>query len=77
MLPWTDKTRSTRKAPSDVAQRQAPGYDLETVRATLEACTHDLSEEDDRMKTIDSKLTQLAAFSGVSISISGAVGSVV
>jgi hypothetical protein len=71
MLPWTDKAR---KASSDVAPRQAPKYDLETVKATLEACTHDLSEEDDRMRTIDSKLTQLAAFSGVSISISAAVG---
>jgi hypothetical protein len=51
-----------------------PTYNLQTVQATLEACTHDLSEEDDRMKTMDGKLTQLAAFSGVSISISGSVG---
>jgi hypothetical protein len=51
-----------------------PQFNLETVVATLDACTHDLSEENDRMRTIDSKLTQLAAFSGVSISISGAVG---
>jgi hypothetical protein len=71
MLPWTNKAR---KIPSDVAEQQTPKYSLETVKATLEACTHDLSEESDRMKTIDSKLTQLAAFSGVSISISGAVG---
>jgi hypothetical protein len=49
-------------------------YNLQTAQATLEACTHDLSEEDDRMKTLDGKLTQLAAFSGVSISISGSVG---
>jgi hypothetical protein len=49
-------------------------YNLQTVQATLEACTHDLAEENDRMKTIDSKLTQLAAFSGVSISISGGLG---
>lgn len=54
--------------------KDEPPYDLETVKATLEACTHDLSEEDDRMKTIDGKLTQLAAFSGVSISISGGLG---
>jgi hypothetical protein len=49
-------------------------YNLETAQAALAACTHDLAEEDDRMKTLDSKLTQLAAFSGVSISISGSVG---
>jgi hypothetical protein len=49
-------------------------YNLQTVMATLEACTHDLSEEDDRMQTIDGKLTQLAAFAGVSISISGGLG---
>jgi hypothetical protein len=42
-------------------------YNLETAQATLEACTHDLSEEDDRMTTVDGKLTQLAAFAGVSI----------
>jgi hypothetical protein len=51
-----------------------PTYNLQTAQAVLEACTHDLSEEDDRMKTMDGKLTQLAAFSGVSISISGSVG---
>jgi hypothetical protein len=52
----------------------AEHYNLETVRATLDACTHDLSEENDRMRTIDGKLTQLAAFSGVSITISGGLG---
>jgi hypothetical protein len=49
-------------------------YDPDTARATLEACTHDLDREEDRMRTIDGKLTQLAAFSGVSISISGGLG---
>jgi hypothetical protein len=56
------------------ASTDEPAYNLQTAQATLEACTHDLSEEDDRMKTLDGKLTQLAAFSGVSISISGSVG---
>lgn len=56
------------------APASEPTYNLQTAQATLEACTHDLSEEDDRMKTMDGKLTQLAAFSGVSISISGSVG---
>lgn len=49
-------------------------YNLATAEATLEACTHDLAQEDDRMKTIDGKLSQLAAFCGVSISITGGVG---
>jgi hypothetical protein len=49
-------------------------YNLETAKAALDACTHDLTSEDDRMTTIDGKLTQLAAFSGVSIAISGGVG---
>lgn len=50
------------------------GFDLETAKATLEACTHDLDREEDRLRAIDGKLTQLAAFAGVSISISGSVG---
>jgi hypothetical protein len=49
-------------------------YNLSTVEATLEACTHDLAQEDDRMRIIDGKLSQLAAFCGVSISITGGVG---
>jgi len=68
---WTKRSRDT---PSGVADQEPPKYNLQTVQATLEACTHDLADEDDRMRTIDSKLTQLAAFSGVSISISGSVG---
>jgi hypothetical protein len=52
----------------------ATTYNLDTARAVLEACTHDLSEEEARMQTIDGKLTQLAAFSGVSIAISGGLG---
>jgi hypothetical protein len=55
-------------------RRATTTYNLETARAVLEACTHDLADEDDRMKTIDGKLTQLAAFSGVSIAISGGLG---
>jgi hypothetical protein len=49
-------------------------YNLETARATLDACKWDLESEERRMATIDGKLQQLAAFSGVSISISGAIG---
>jgi ABC-type transport system involved in multi-copper enzyme maturation permease subunit len=49
-------------------------YQLETARATLDACTADLSDEERRMQTVDGKLTQLAAFSGVSLSISASVG---
>jgi hypothetical protein len=56
-----------------------PGLDAEkwgdgTAHATYTACARDLASEEDRMRVIDSKLTNLAAFSGVSISISGAVG---
>jgi hypothetical protein len=54
-----------------------PIYNLATAEATLEACTHDLAQEDERMKTIDGKLSQLAAFCGVSISIVGGVGGTV
>ena len=49
-------------------------YDLETAKATLDACTQDLKSEEERMRALDGKLTQLAAFSGVSISISGGLG---
>ena len=49
-------------------------FNLETLKATLDACTHDLDQEQDRLRSIDAKLSQLAAFSGVSISISATVG---
>jgi hypothetical protein len=49
-------------------------YNPETVRAALAACEWDLDREEARMRGLDSKLTQLAAFSGVSISISGGLG---
>jgi hypothetical protein len=52
-------------------------YNVETARAALEACSHDLDREEDRMRTLEGKLTQLAAFSGVSISISGGLGGTV
>ncbi len=45
-----------------------------TAQATYQACARDLASEEDRMRIIDGKLTNLAAFSGVSIAISGSVG---
>jgi hypothetical protein len=48
-------------------------YDLDTARATLDACAWDLASEEGRTAALDGKLTQLAGFSGVSISISAAV----
>src|SRR4051812_41156837 len=47
---------------------------LETAKATLECARGDALEEMDRMKVLDAKLTNIAAFSGVSISISGSIG---
>lgn len=49
-------------------------YNLTTVQATFEACAQDLLREEERMRSIDAKLTQLAAFSGISISITGGLG---
>jgi hypothetical protein len=48
----------------------APG----TAQATYQACARDLSSEEDRLRILDGKLTNLAAFSALSISISGGVG---
>lgn len=45
-----------------------------TPEATYRACARDLASEEDRMRIIDSKLSNLAAFSGLSISVSGGVG---
>jgi len=45
-----------------------------TAHATYTACARDLASEEDRLRILDGKLTNLAAFSGVSISISGGVG---
>lgn len=52
----------------------AADINAETARVVLDACIDDLDREEARMATIDGKLTQLAAFSGVSISISAGVG---
>lgn len=49
-------------------------YDLRSAQAILDACSDDLDREEQRMTAIDGKLTQLSAFSGVSISISAGVG---
>lgn len=52
---------------------QAP-CEFETVKATLECARADVDAEDDRMKVLDSKLSTLAAFSGLSVSISASIG---
>lgn len=49
-------------------------YNVETARVTLAACEFDLDREEERMRNLDAKLTQLATFSGVSITISGGLG---
>jgi hypothetical protein len=49
-------------------------FDLDTVKATLECARADVEAEDDRMKVLDSKLSTLAAFSGLSVSISASIG---
>lgn len=49
-------------------------WSLETAQATFDANDKDLQREEDRMRTVDGKLTQLAAFSGLSISISASLG---
>jgi len=48
---------------------------LETVKATLDNARADYRDELDRTTALDSKLTNLAGFAGVSLSISGSVGS--
>jgi hypothetical protein len=48
---------------------------LNTARATLDCARADVDEETDRMKVLDGKLTNIAAFSGLALSIGGAVGS--
>ena len=60
--------------PNKRVREDSTTYNLRTAEAVLEACVWDLEAEEARMRTIDGKLTQLAAFSGVSISISGAIG---
>jgi hypothetical protein len=47
---------------------------LETAKATLETARAEAEEEIDRMKVLDGKLSNVAAFSGVSLSVSGALG---
>lgn len=51
-----------------------PDFDPETVKATLEQAREDVGAEMDRAQALDAKLTSVAGFSGVSLSISGAVG---
>jgi hypothetical protein len=62
VVPWTNKAR---KAPSDVAQQQTTKYNLETVRATLEACTHDLSEENGSEYTLGRSGNMMCAKVGI------------
>ena len=54
-----------------------PPMDLESVKATLEAARADVDAERDRTDSLDRKLTNIAAFAGLSLSISGAVGGTV
>jgi hypothetical protein len=49
-------------------------FEFETVKATLECARADVEAEDDRMKVLDSKLSTLAAFSALSVSISASIG---
>lgn len=49
-------------------------FQFETVRATLECARADVEAEDDRMKVLDAKLSNLATFSGLSVSISASLG---
>ena len=49
-------------------------FQLETVKATLECARADVEAEDDRMKVLDSKLSNLATLSGLSVSISASLG---
>jgi hypothetical protein len=53
--------------------QQAP-FQLETVKATLDCARADVDFEDDRMKVLDGKLSTLATFSGLSVSISASLG---
>jgi hypothetical protein len=48
--------------------------DAETAASTLDCARFDVAAEDDRAKVLDSKLTSLAAFAGLSLSISASVG---
>lgn len=50
-------------------------FPLETVKATLECARSDIAEETDRMKVLDHKLTSIAAFSGIALSVGSGVGS--
>lgn len=49
-------------------------FQLETIKATLECARADVEMEDDRMKVLDTKLSTLASFSGLSVSISASLG---
>jgi hypothetical protein len=49
-------------------------FDLDTVKATLECAMSDVEAEDDRMKVLDAKLSNLATLSGLSVSISASLG---
>jgi hypothetical protein len=50
---------------------------LEAVEATLDAARADMLAERERTDALDGKLTSIAAFSGLSLSISGSVGATV
>lgn len=60
-----------RKRPSTSG---GPTLNPETVKVTLEFAHADVQAEGERTDALDAKLTNIAAFSGVSLSISGSVG---
>jgi hypothetical protein len=47
---------------------------LEVARATLDCARSDMADETDRARALDGKLTNIASFSAIALSISGAVG---
>jgi hypothetical protein len=51
-----------------------PQLNADTAASILDSAKFDVAAEDDGTKVLDSKLTSIAAFSGVSLSISGSVG---
>jgi hypothetical protein len=50
---------------------------VETAKATLDCARADVGAELDRARSLDLKLTQIAAFSGLTLSISGTLGGTV
>jgi len=49
-------------------------WDIDTLKATLDVAQRDLDAENDRMKVLDSKLSSLATFSGLTLSVTATLG---